>query len=60
MVMLDLLDHILLRRGVHSDDRTLAFRRIDGNPQSSIVYFLPWNTPFGVARKAGFTPITAG
>jgi len=56
-VMLDLFDFILLRRGVSADDRTLTFRRIDGNPQSSIIYFLPWNTPFGVARKVGFTPL---
>ena len=55
--MLDLLDFILLRRGVHADDRTLSFRRIDGNPQSNVIYFLPWNTPFGVARQAGFTPL---
>jgi pimeloyl-ACP methyl ester carboxylesterase len=55
--MLDLLDLILLRRGVPADDRTLTFRRIDGNPQSSVIYFLPWNTPFGVARQAGFLPL---
>jgi pimeloyl-ACP methyl ester carboxylesterase len=55
--MLDLLDLILLRRGVPADDRTLTFRRIDGNPQSNVIYFLPWNTPFSVARQAGFVPL---
>jgi hypothetical protein len=55
--MLDLLDLILLRRGVPADDRTLTFRRIDGNPQSRVIYFLPWNTPFNVARQAGFVPL---
>lgn len=55
--MLDLLDLILLRRGIPADDRTLAFRRIDGNPQSRVIYFLPWNTPLGLARQAGFTPL---
>ncbi len=55
--MLDLLDLILLRRGVPSDDRTLTFRRIDGNPQSRVIYFLPWNTPFSLARQAGFAPL---
>jgi pimeloyl-ACP methyl ester carboxylesterase len=55
--MLDLLDLLLLRRGVPADDRTLAFRRIDGDPQSKVIYFLPWNTPYGVARQAGFTPL---
>ena len=52
--MPDLFDHLLLRRGVPDDDRTLTFRRIDGNPQSRVVYFLPWHTPFGIARQAGF------
>jgi pimeloyl-ACP methyl ester carboxylesterase len=55
--MLDLLDLILLRRGVPADDRTLTFRRVDGNPQSRVIYFLPWNTPFSVARQAGFIPL---
>ncbi len=55
--MLDLLDLILLRRGVPADDRTLTFRRIDGNPDARVIYFLPWNTPFGVARQAGFLPL---
>jgi pimeloyl-ACP methyl ester carboxylesterase len=56
-VMLDLLDLFLLRRGIPSDDRTLAFRRIDGEPTSRVIYFLPWNTPFYVAWHAGFTPL---
>ena len=54
--MLDLLDLLLLRRGVPSDDRTLTFRRIDGQTTSKVVYFLPWNTPFYVARHAGLIP----
>jgi pimeloyl-ACP methyl ester carboxylesterase len=55
--MLDLLDLILLRRGVPADDSTVVFRRIDGNPQSRVIYFLPWNTPYSIARQAGFTPL---
>src|SRR4051812_34905206 len=55
--MLDLLDLLLLRRGVPADDRTLAFRRIDGDPQSRVIYFLPWNTPYSLARQAGFMPL---
>ena len=55
--MLDLIDLLLLRRGIPADDRTLTFRRIDGNPTSKVLYFLPWNTPFAIARRAGFTPL---
>jgi pimeloyl-ACP methyl ester carboxylesterase len=55
--MLDLLDYWLLRRGICSDDRTLTFHRVDGNPSSKVVYFLPWNTPYFVARHIGLTPL---
>jgi hypothetical protein len=55
--MFDYLDLLLLRRGIPSDDRTLTFRRIDGSEQSRVIYFLPWHTPFKVARQAGFTPL---
>jgi hypothetical protein len=51
--MFDLLDLWLLRRGIPTDDSTLTFRRVDGNPQSTVVYFLPWHTPFSVARHVG-------
>ena len=55
--MLDLLDLWLLRRGIPADDHTLTFRRIDGNPNSKVIYFLPWHTPYYVARHLGFTPL---
>src|SRR5262249_27837614 len=55
--MFDLLDLLLLRRGVPSDDRTLTFRRIDGNAGSTIIYFLPWHTSLGFARQAGLVPL---
>jgi hypothetical protein len=55
--MFDLLDLILLRRGIPKDDRTLAFRRIDGDPRSSVIYFLPWGTPFALARRVGMMPL---
>ena len=45
--MLDLVDLLLLRRGIPADDRGLTFRRIDGNALSKVLYFLPWHTPFG-------------
>src|SRR5947207_11646856 len=55
--MLDIVDLLLLRRGIPADDRTLAFRRIDANPASTVIYFLPWHTPFAFARQAGFAPL---
>lgn len=55
--MLDILDPLLLRRGIPSDDRTLTFRRVDGTSRSRIIYFLPWHTPTYVARHFGFTPL---
>jgi pimeloyl-ACP methyl ester carboxylesterase len=55
--MFDFLDLLLLRRGLPSDDRTLAFRRIDGTAQAPVIYFLPWHTPYKFARQAGFTPL---
>src|SRR6185295_7630351 len=55
--MLDLLDLWLLRRGIPSDDTTLAFRRIEGSPTSKVIYFLPWHTPHYVAKHVGFTPL---
>ncbi len=50
--MFDLLDILLLSRGTPADDRTLAFRRIDGNPASNVIYFLPWFTPFWFAQAS--------
>jgi pimeloyl-ACP methyl ester carboxylesterase len=55
--MLDLLDLLLLRCGIPSDDWTLTFRRIDGSSRSRTVYFLPWHTPLHVAHHFGFTPL---
>jgi len=55
--MLDLVDLLLLRRGIPADDTTLTFRRIDGNATSGVIYFLPWHTPFAFARQVGFAPL---
>jgi pimeloyl-ACP methyl ester carboxylesterase len=55
--MFDLLDLLLLKRGLPADDQTLNFRRIDGNPQSKIIYFLPWHTPLAFARSTGMAPL---
>src|SRR5436189_4927118 len=55
--MLDLVDLLLLRRGIPADDRTLTFRRIDGDATSKVIYFLPWHTPFGFARQVGFVAL---
>ena len=55
--MLDYIDYFLIRRSVPLDDWTTAGRRIDGEPGSRVIYFLPWNTPYLVARHAGFMPL---
>jgi hypothetical protein len=55
--MLDLVDLLLLRRGIPADDRALTFRRIDGDRASNVIYFLPWHTPCVFAQHAGFAPI---
>jgi len=55
--MLDLVDLLLVRRGIAHDDCSLAFRRVDGNPKSKVVYFLPLQTSFSLARQAGFLPL---
>ena len=55
--MLDLLDLLLLKRGIPGDDCTLFFRRLDGDQDAKVIYFLPWHTPFSVCRQAGFTPL---
>jgi hypothetical protein len=55
--MLDLLDLLLLKRGLPGDDRTLTFRRLDGEANAKVIYFLPWHTPFSVCRQAGFIPL---
>jgi hypothetical protein len=55
--MFDLLDLYLLRRAVPADDQTLTFRRIDGKANANVIYFLPWHTPFALARQAGFMPL---
>jgi hypothetical protein len=55
--MLDLVDLLLLRRSIPADDRALTFRRIDGNAGSTVLYFLPWHTPFGMARQFGIAPL---
>ena len=55
--MLDVLDLLLLKRGTPADDRSLTFRRIDGRSTPPVIYFLPWHTPIGWARQAGFLPL---
>jgi pimeloyl-ACP methyl ester carboxylesterase len=55
--MLDLMDLLLLRRGVPTDDRTQTFNRIDGNPAARVIYFLPWRTPFNICRQTGCIPL---
>jgi pimeloyl-ACP methyl ester carboxylesterase len=52
--MFMLLDRYLLRRPLALDDWTLTSTRIDGlNSAVPVIYFLPWNTPFWIAKKFG-------
>jgi hypothetical protein len=53
----DLLDLFILQRGTPVDDQTVTFRRIDGHPSAKVIYFLPWHTPFRLARQVGFAPL---
>src|SRR5207244_8815285 len=46
-----------LRRCTPAAHCPLTFRRIAGNAPSKVLYFLPWHTPFGIARQAGLTPL---
>lgn len=55
--MQDLIDSLLLTRPPPRDDTCLAYRKIIGTPSSRVIYFLPFNTPFRVARHLGFIPL---
>ncbi len=51
--MFMLLDRYLLGRAPPPDDLTVSSRRIDGDGMCTTIYFLPWNTPFWLARRLG-------
>lgn len=55
--MFDLIDRILIARRIGDDDWTLSSRRVDGQPGARVIYFLPWNTSYRLARHAGFLPL---
>ena len=55
--MFDIVDILLLLRGVPADDGLPTFRRVDGNPTSKVIHFLPWHPPINIARAAGFLPL---
>jgi pimeloyl-ACP methyl ester carboxylesterase len=55
--MFDLVDFLLLKRATPLDDEVLTLRRIDGHATSKVIYFLPWHTPFGWARRVGLVPL---
>ena len=55
--MLDLVDRFLLNSSKPSDDQSLTFRRINGRPSSSVIYFLPWCTSFRLAYHVGLIPL---
>lgn len=53
----DLFDIFLLGLPTPWDDRSLTFHRVDGNPASNVIYFLPWNTSFRAAWRVGLLPL---
>jgi hypothetical protein len=60
--MFSLIDHYLLRRPVSLDDWTVSAIRIDGQKMDvPTIYFLPWNTPYWLAKRIGLIrgPFTA-
>lgn len=52
--MLELIDNIVVNLKTAENDCCLEFRRVDGNPESRVIYFLPWNTSFRLAQCAQF------
>jgi pimeloyl-ACP methyl ester carboxylesterase len=54
--MLNGIGHALLRGGLVGDDMSTEFRRIEGNPRSRIVCFLPWCMPYRLAKTVGLLP----
>lgn len=34
-----------------------SWRRIDGNPRSRVIYYLPWKTSFELAKSVGLIPL---
>jgi pimeloyl-ACP methyl ester carboxylesterase len=52
--MFTIIDRYLLRRPLPFDDWTIFSRRIDGaNPGAPVIFFLPWHTPYWLARRIG-------
>jgi pimeloyl-ACP methyl ester carboxylesterase len=61
-IMFTLIDRYLLRRPVSLDDSTVSAIRIDGQKTAvPTIYFLPWNTPYWLAKRLGLIrgPFTA-
>ena len=54
--MLNGLGHVLLRGGLVGDDMSTEYRRVDGNPRSRIICFLPWCMPYRLAKTVGLVP----
>lgn len=50
---METIDTFFLSLGnkMNFDDQDTSFRRIDGNSESSYIYFLPWNVNYTTARR---------
>ena len=46
----------LLRAAQNADDASLDYRKVAGNGRAPVVCFLPWLTPFRLARRMGLVP----
>lgn len=51
-----LLGHALLRDQPDVDDTSTEFRRIDGDPNGTVICCLPWLMPYRLAMAAGLVP----
>lgn len=51
-----LLGQTFFRNQADVDDTSTEFRRIDGDPEGTIICFLPWRMPFKLASAAGLVP----
>jgi hypothetical protein len=46
----------LLRVAENADDASLDYRKVAGNGRAPVICFLPWLTPFRLARRMGILP----
>ena len=50
------LQHMYFQR--QAAVRKTGVNRIDGDPECHVIYFLPWQTPYAVAKACGLLPLS--